>query len=122
MKKYFALLALAALLLTVFAFPVLAEEPILGGWSAYTDNPTEIPTEALDALNAALEELVGCVYKPIALLATQVVAGTNYCFLCETTVVAPDAQPSYALVYVFDGLSVEHEILRVQEIEFSAFE
>ena len=75
-----------------------------------------------DALNAALEELVGCVYKPIALLATQVVAGTNYCFLCETTVVAPDAQPSYALVYVFDGLSGEHEILRVQEIEFSAFE
>ena len=121
MKKFFALLALAALL-TAFAFPVLAEEPILGGWSAYTDNPTEIPTEALDALNAALEELVGCVYKPIALLATQVVAGTNYCFLCETTVVAPDAQPSYALVYVFDGLSGEHEILRVQEIEFSAFE
>lgn len=41
MKKFFALLALAALLLTAFAFPVLAEEPILGGWSAYTDNPTE---------------------------------------------------------------------------------
>ena len=53
MKKFFALLALAALLLTAFAFPVLAEEPILGGWSAYTDNPTEIPAEALDALNAA---------------------------------------------------------------------
>ena len=53
MKKFFALLALAALLLTAFAFPVLAEEPILGGWSAYTDNPTEIPSEALDALNAA---------------------------------------------------------------------
>ena len=78
MKKYFALLALAALLLTAFAFPVLAEEPILGGWSAYTDNPTEIPTEALDALNAALDGLEGCVYKPIALLGTQIVAGTNY--------------------------------------------
>ena len=122
MKKFFALLALAALLLSAFAFPVLAEEPILGGWSAYTDNPTEIPTEALDALNAALDGLVGCVYKPIALLGTQIVAGTNYCFLCETTVVVPDAQPGYALVYVFDGLEGEHELLRVQEIEFSAFE
>lgn len=122
MKKIFALLALAALLLTVFAFPVLAEEPILGGWSAYTDNPTEIPTEALDALNAALDGLESCVYKPIALLGTQIVAGTNYCFLCETTVVVPDAQPDYALVYVFDGLEGEHELLRVQEIEFSAFE
>ena len=122
MKKFFACLTLAALLLTALAFPVLAEEPIVGGWSAYTDEPTEIPAEALDALNAALDGLEGCVYKPIALLGTQVVAGTNYCFLCETTVVAPDAQPSYALVYVFDGLEGEHELLRVQEIEFSAFE
>ena len=122
MKKFFALLALAALLLTAFAFPVLAEEPIFGGWSAYTDSPTEIPTEALDALNAALDGLEDCVYKPIALLGTQIVAGTNYCFLCETTVVVPDAQPGYALVYVFDGLEGEHELLRVQEIEFSAFE
>lgn len=122
MKKLFALLTLVALLMTALVCPTLAESPMTGGWSAYTDDPTEIPAEALDALNAALEELVGCVYKPIALLATQVVAGTNYCFLCETTVVAPDAQSSYALVYVFDGLSGEHEILRVQEIEFSAFE
>ena len=123
MKKFFTFLTLAALLLTALALPVLAEEePLVGGWSAYTDNPTEIPAEALDALNAALDGLEGCVYKPIALLGTQVVAGTNYCFLCETTVVVPDAQPGYALVYVFDGLEGEHEILRVQEIEFSAFE
>ncbi len=123
MKKFFAFLTLAALLLTALALPVLAEEePLVGGWSAYTDNPTEIPAEALDALNAALDGLEGCVYKPIALLGTQVVAGTNYCFLCETTVVVPDAQPGYALVYVFDGLEGEHELLRVQEIEFSAFE
>ena len=122
MKKFFALLTLAAMLLTMFALPALAEDPLVGSWSAYTDNPTEIPAEALDALNAALDGLEGCVYKPIALLGTQVVAGTNYCFLCETTVVMPDAQPSYALVYVFDGLEGEHELLRVQEIEFSAFE
>ena len=123
MKKFFAFLTLVALLLTALALPVLAEEePLVGGWSAYTDNPTEIPAEALDALNAALDGLEGCVYKPIALLGTQVVAGTNYCFLCETTVVVPDAQPGYALVYVFDGLEGEHELLRVQEIEFSAFE
>ena len=123
MKKFFAFLTLAALRLTALALPVLAEEePLVGGWSAYTDNPTEIPAEALDALNAALDSLEGCVYKPIALLGTQVVADTNYCFLCETTVVVPDAQPGYALVYVFDGLEGEHELLRVQEIEFSAFE
>ena len=121
MKKLLALLTLAALLMTAFVCPTLAESPMTGGWSAYTDNPTEIPAEALDALNAALEELVGCVYKPIALLATQVVAGTNYCFLCETTVVAPDAQPSYALVYFYDGVNGEKEILKVDEIKFCSY-
>lgn len=45
MKKFFALLALAALLLTAFAFPVLAEEPILGGWSAYTDSRPRFPSK-----------------------------------------------------------------------------
>lgn len=58
MKKLFALLTLAALLMTAFVCPTLAESPMTGGWSAYTDDPTEIPAEALDALNAALEELV----------------------------------------------------------------
>lgn len=122
MKKFFALLVLAALLLTAFAFPVLAEEPILGRLERLHRQPDRDSTEALDALNAALDGLEGCVYKPIALLGTQIVAGTNYCFLCETTVVVPNAQPGYALVYVFDGLEGEHELLRVQEIEFSAFE
>ena len=42
------------------------------------------------SLSSCLE---GCVYKPIALLGMQIVVGTNYCFLCETTVVVPDAQP-----------------------------
>ena len=121
MKKLLALLTLAALLMTAFVCPTLAESPMTGGWSAYTDDPTEIPAEALDALNAALEELVGCVYKPIALLATQVVAGTNYCFLCETTVVAPDAQPSYALVYFYDGVNGEKEVLKVDEIKFCSY-
>ena len=122
MKKLFAWLALSILLLTLSAFPALAEDSMAGGWSIYTETPTEIPDEALNALNTALDGLVGCTYEPIALLATQIVAGTNYCFLCETTAVVPNAQPSYALVYVFDGLNGEHEILRVQDIEFSAFE
>ena len=50
MKKLLALLTLAALLMTAFVCPTLAESPMTGGWSAYTDNPTEIPAEALDAL------------------------------------------------------------------------
>ena len=59
MKKLLALLTLAALLMTAFVCPTLAESPMTGGWSTYTDDPTEIPAEALDALNAALSEYTG---------------------------------------------------------------
>lgn len=121
MKKFVSLLALATLLLSSFIIPAFAEEPLLGAWSSNVDHPTEIPQDVLDAFNAATENMTGCVYKPIALLGSQVVAGTNYCLLCETTLAVPDAQPCFALVYFYDGVNGEKEILKVEEIKFCAY-
>ena len=121
MKKFVSLLALAALLLSCLIAPSFAEEPLLGAWYANMDHPTEIPQDVLDAFHVATETLEGCVYKPIALLGSQVVAGMNYCLLCEMTLVVPEAQPSYALVYFYDGVNGEKEILKVDEIRFCAY-
>lgn len=121
MKKFVSLLTLAALLLSCLIAPSFAEEPLLGVWYANVEHPTEIPQDVLDAFDAAAENLTGCVYKPIALLGSQVVAGTNYCLLCETTLAVPDAQPGYALVYFYDGVNGEKEILKVEEIKFCAY-
>ena len=121
MKKFVSLLALVALLLSSFIIPSFAEEPLLGAWYANTNHPTEIPQDVLDAFQAATESTTGCVYKPIALLGSQVVAGMNYCLLCETTLVVPDAQPCFALVYFYDGINGEKEVLKVDEIEFCAY-
>ena len=121
MKQFVSLLALAALLLSCLIAPSFAEEPLLGVWYSNVDHPTEIPHDVLDAFNAATENMTGCVYKPIALLGSQVVAGTNYCLLCETTLAVPDAQPGYALVYFYDGVNGEKEILKVEEIKFCAY-
>ena len=122
MKKFVSLLALAALLLSSFVAPSFAEEPLLGVWYANMDHPTEIPQDVLDAFQAATESTTGYVYKPIALLGSQVVAGMNYCLLCEKTLVVPDMQPSYALVYINDGINGEKQVLKIEDIEFSAFE
>ena len=121
MKKFVSLLALVALLLSSYTAPTFAEEPLPGAWYANVDHPTEIPQDVLDAFNAATENMTGCVYKPIALLGSQVVAGMNYCLLCETTLAVPDAQPGYALVYFYDGVNGEKEILKVEEIKFCAY-
>lgn len=120
MKKLLCTL-LALTLLTVSFVPALAEEPMmkLGGWISNTENPAEIPQEVLDAFSKAVEGLTGCVYEPIALLASQVVAGMNYCLLCRLTVVYPDAQPTYALVYVYQNIEGVCELARVEDIIFS---
>lgn len=120
MKKLLCTL-LALALLTLSFVPALAEtiEPKAGGWSAYADDPTTIPQEALDAFNKAIDGLVGCTYEPIALLGTQVVSGMNYCLLCRLTVVYSDAEPSYALVYVYQSLDGSCQLLRVEDIVFS---
>lgn len=120
MKKLLCTL-LALTLLTVSFVPALAEEPMmkLGGWISNTENPAEIPQEVLDAFNKAIEGLEGCTYEPIALLASQVVAGMNYCLLCRLTVVYPDAQPAYALVYVYKSIEGACELARVEDIAFS---
>ena len=122
MKKFASILALSAILLSSFLFPAHAEEEMTGGWFANVENPTDISQEVLDAFDAAMEGLVGCTYKPVALLGSQVVAGMNYCLLCEKTVIVPDAQPSYALVYLYDGINGERQILKIEDIEFNAFD
>ena len=120
MKKLLCTL-LTLMLFALSCVPALAEDPMmkLGGWISNTGNPADIPQEVLDAFSKAVEGLTGCVYEPIALLASQVVAGMNYCLLCRLTVVYPDAQPTYALVYVYQNIEGACELARVEDITFS---
>ena len=117
MKKMIALLLTLRMSLSLL-IPVFAEEtePAAGGWAVNADDPTLIPEEALEAFNKATEELVGCDYEPIALLGSQVVAGTNYCLLCKCTVVTPDAPVNYVLMYIYSGVDGTNEVLDIQDI------
>ena len=55
-------------------------------------------------------DLEGAVYEPVALIGTQVVAGTNYCILFRTTPVVPDAKETYALGYLYEDLEGNVEV------------
>lgn len=81
---------------------------LAGGWTA-PETPV-VTQEAKEALEKALKGLTGAAYDPAALLATQVVAGTNYAILCEVTAVTPEAVPHYAIVYVYQNLEGAAEI------------
>ena len=126
MKKFISIL-LAVVLAVVLTVTVLAsqeasgepssEEPakMTGGWSA-TESP-EITEDVQALFDKAMNGLLGVNYTPVAYLGTQLVAGTNHCILCQASVVYPGAEPYYVLVYIYEDLSGNAEILDIETLD-----
>ena len=120
MKKFLAIL-MAVMMLTTLALPVWAEGTgALGGWTTYTGNPTTIPEEVLTCFDSAFENFVGCTYEPVALLAYQMVAGTNYCLLCRCTVISLESPETFVIVYLTHDKDGVDAVLSIQDMEYNA--
>lgn len=91
--------------------PIPQQEPLLGGWAQ--SESSEITDDLRLVFDKAFEGFTGVGYTPLALLKTQVVAGTNYCFLCEATPVSPGAEPCRALVYIYEDLRGNAEVTNI---------
>ena len=91
-------------------------EVIDGGWVA-PETP-DVTEEAGKALQAAVSQMVGAQYNPLALMGTQVVAGTNYCLLCEITPVVENPESHYSVVTVYQGADGTTSV--VETLDFSA--
>lgn len=115
MKKLIALLLAVMMLAALAACSRQQAVPAVGGWTPAEG--AEMTEEAQAAFDKAMEGFVGVNYVPVALLATQLVSGMNYCILCEATVVYPDAQPYYALVYIYRDTQGKAEISRILPID-----
>ncbi len=74
---------------------------VVRGWS-HSTSPA-LTDEQRAVLSKALEGFAGSSIELVAYLGSQVVAGTNHCFLCQSTVAYPGAQPKYVLVYVYEN-------------------
>lgn len=113
MKRFIAI-ALLLVLLPALAACGKQEAPVVGGWTAAED--AKLTDEAQAAFDKAMEGFVGVSYTPVALIGTQLVSGMNYCLLCEARVVYPDAQPYYALVYIYQDLQGKASITDVVKL------
>lgn len=99
-----------------------AAPEIAGGWAINTTcGNVIIPDEAREALSLAASELLGAEYAPIAYLGSQVVAGTNYAFLCKVTTVTPDPLTKLAVVVVYKDLDGAAEITDVNDVDITAY-
>lgn len=80
---------------------------------AWTINSKFEPSENINAMAAfdkATESLEGYKYTVIAVLGSQIVAGTNYSYLCRAEMAVPDAKPEYMIVNVYEDLDGNAEI------------
>lgn len=81
-----------------------SSEEMGGGWSVNNELPNLLSEEENAIFTKALEGLDGVGYTPIAKLASQVVAGTNYAFLATGTAVSPDAATKLYVVNIYNDL------------------
>ncbi len=80
-------------------------EPLPGGWTAPEElTVLPLPERAQTAFDKAADGFAGSRVEPMALLGTQVVAGTNYAILCRVTPVAPDAVSTVQVATVYADL------------------
>lgn len=92
-----------------------APAPISGGWAAAESN--KMTDDLKKIFEQAVGKLDGYFYKPAALIGTQVVAGTNYCFLCTSTIEANNAAKAMKLTYIYVDLSGNATFLKDETLK-----
>ena len=92
---------------------------LLGGWAVSGDAASLLSDDEKEIFEQALDGLVGAEYAPVAIIATQLVAGTNYAYLCTTTPVVPDAKPHWTIVVVYKDLQGNVSLSNVTDLDLS---
>ena len=92
----------------------IADKP--ASWTNVPHEALELPADAQAAFDKAVHGLVGAKYTPVALMSTQVVAGMNYCILCQITPVVPNATPAWSLVYIYADAKGNARITNVYDL------
>lgn len=106
---------ISAFLLLMLCAAALAE-PMVGGWQNVPQDAAELPEDAQRAFDRATEGVEDVRYTPTALLSTQVVAGMNYCVLCQVAPSGTGAENGWALVYIYADLQGGAKITNVYEL------
>ncbi len=90
-------------------------EDITGGWEMNSDvEKLDIPKEASKAFDKAYKNYKDMELEPITLLGTQVVAGTNYMFLCKS-------DKTWQVVVVYKDLKDKASITSVKELDYTLY-
>jgi len=96
-------------------------EPVAGGWELFDNKANALPEDVQASFDKASETFTGSELKPVAYVASQVVAGTNYMILCEAATTTEQPKTSYQMVIVYADLEGNAEITQVKEFDLTAY-
>lgn len=92
---------------------------VAGGWTLNTEFPEAVLDEREAEACTVFEGVMGVQYQPIACLATQVVAGTNFAMLVKATMPAADDAVELRVVTVYSGVDGSLEVLGTKTINLA---
>ena len=96
-------------------------EAVTGGWEMHDNEASVLPENVQTAFDKAVEIFTGSELKPVAYVASQVVAGTNYMILCEATTTTETPAISYQMVIVYSDTDGNAEIKQIKEFDLAAY-
>lgn len=93
---------------------------VVGGYTVSDEAAaTTLTDDERAAFDAAIDGLVGVTYTPVSTLATQVVAGTNYAFLCKGEVADAQGTTGWYVLVVYEDLSGKAELTSAEQIDLA---
>ena len=81
-----------------------ATTQLMGGWQAQK-TPSQVGDSERQIFDSAMAGYMGVSLEPVCVLATQVVAGTNYAYLVQATPISPDTEPYWCIIVLYQDLA-----------------
>ncbi len=97
--------------------PRAEEEKKVGGWEINTEFNCYLTEEEISRFEKAMDGMVGVSYEPVDILASQVVSGSNYAYLCMSKTVTAEPRSFWSMIVVYEPLDGNPVISRIQEID-----
>ena len=92
---------------------------MVGGFTVCTDAQPLLTEEEQDIFKKAETTLAGGAYTPVAVLGTQLVAGTNYAYLCLGAPDEPEDLAKWYIVTLYKDLSGNVTTLSIRDIDLT---
>ena len=99
-----------------------SNEVLSGGWTVSSEGGGNSLTEdEREMFNNATKELLGVNYKPLVVLATQVVAGKNYAVLSVAETVIENPVYNISVVTIYKDLEDNSKVLAVANVNLADY-